>query len=190
MAQGTTTDTVYMYSCSNALAANCEVARVSAPHGSDDATWEPLLVNPANYQTWNGSTWVSDLTHAQPMTNLQASGAGWSVAWNPYVRNPATGAQGAYIGLYNQIVPYGSGSLESNNVMLVTAPDPWGPWSDPVLAFTTTPESGQFDYAAELHAELTSSDGTTIYATYAHPAPSKCTYCEDVKAVQLTLQNT
>lgn len=190
LAQGTVDDMVYLYTCTNALSNNCYVARVSAPHGSTDATWEPLLVNPANYQTWNGSTWVSDLSQAQPMTNLQASAVGWSVAWNPYVRNPETGGQGAYIGLYNQIVPYGSGALPTNNVMLVVAANPWGPWSDPIQAFTTTPESGQFDYAVQLHAELTSSDGTTIFATYAHPAPSKCAFCEDVKVVQMTLQNT
>ncbi|HLZ55711.1 MAG TPA: DUF4185 domain-containing protein [Ktedonosporobacter sp.] len=183
-------DTIYLYSCTNALADNCFIARVRAPHGSTDAVWQPLLLNPAAYQTWNGQRWVSDLSQARPATHLQASGVGWSMAWNPYVRNARTGRLGAFIGLYNQIVAFGNGALPTRNVMLVTAASPEGPWSDPIPAFTLIPEAGQFDYAVQLHPELTSSDGTILYATYAHPAPSKCPFCEEVKAVRIQIQQT
>jgi len=182
-----THDTAYLYSCTNDIADNCYVARVCAHHCSTNSTWKELLVDPANYQTWNGSTWVSDLSQAKPMAHLQASGVGWSVAWNPHLRNPDTGKHGTFIGLYNEIVAFGDGTLPTNKVMLVTAANPWGPWSDPVLAFTLTPEAKHFDYAVQLHPELTSDHGTTIYVTYAHPTGP---FRESVNGVQLKLKNT
>jgi hypothetical protein len=187
---GPLNDTVYLYSCTNALADNCYIARVQAPHGSNDGTWGPLLVASAHYQTWNGSTWTADLMQARPAQHLEASAMGWSMAYNPYVRNPVTGQPGAFLGLYNQITAFGKGVLPTNNVMLVTAASPEGPWSDPILAFPLTPETKQLDYGVQIHAELTSSDGRTLYVTYAHPAPSEGFLHEEVKLVQLTLQNT
>jgi hypothetical protein len=50
-----------------------------------------------------------------------------------------------------------------------TAPNPWGPWTDPKTMFTGDPTNTLWDYAMFAHPEYATNGGLTQYITYYNP---------------------
>jgi hypothetical protein len=50
-----------------------------------------------------------------------------------------------------------------------TAPNPWGPWTDPKTMFTGDPTNTLWDYAMFAHPEYATDGGLTQYITYYNP---------------------
>jgi hypothetical protein len=56
-----------------------------------------------------------------------------------------------------------------NDILLRTAPNPIGPWSDPLTLHHAMPPSSNWDYGAAVHGELARDGGRVEYATYFRP---------------------
>jgi hypothetical protein len=135
---------VFLYGCHriDRQAFGCDVARVPATDVRDRTA----------YEFWDGARWSPDVRRAA--VALEGPSGGPSVSWNPWL--------GSYLAVYSQ--PF------SNRVLMRTAPQPQGPWSAPVVAFTgVTPSSSNADYAAFEHPELATDGGRTVVVTYFHP---------------------
>lgn len=102
------------------------------------------------YSYWAGEgKWAGDPGKAAP---LPESGPEMSVRWNPYL--------GAFLMVY--IPPLG------REIKLRTAPEPWGPWSEPRSVAPCQPE-GDPDascYGAKQHVELDRAGGREVFLTY------------------------
>jgi hypothetical protein len=80
-----------------------------------------------------------------------------SVSWNPHLR--------AFLAVH---------SLDlTGRIVARTAPDPWGPWSDPVDLWQVQPPPLDYSipyspliYAAKEHPELAEDNGRILYITY------------------------
>ena len=77
-----------------------------------------------------------------------------NVSWNGYLQE--------YVAVYN--------SPLSENVMMRTAPNPEGPWSREVMAFTAlAPAPGQSPVDdAQAHPEYNLNGGQTMFVSYSH----------------------
>jgi hypothetical protein len=139
---------------------------------------ENAVTDLKQYQYWDGKSWVSNQANAAPIIgdSTRSTGLfGWAIdlANDPNVLGGSlagfTGAKtggnvsemsvqyNEYLGKY--VVLYGNGA---NNVILRTADDPAGPWSDPVTIATSLQYPGL--YAPMIHplsgtGQLTDSNG-------------------------------
>ncbi|MDB5096489.1 MAG: hypothetical protein JWM80_910 [Cyanobacteria bacterium RYN_339] len=80
---------------------------------------------------------------------LPASGPEASVRWNPYLK--------AFVMVY---VP-----MMGHEVVMRTAPDPWGPWSEPQKLLGCLPADANV-YGGKQHVELDQDRGRRIVITY------------------------
>jgi hypothetical protein len=122
------------------------------------------------YAYYDGAGWTNDPRAARPM---------WPVVSG--VVPPDNGVQvtydegiGAYLALYNRELAF---------VDVRTAPDPWGPWSEPVTWLDCRPLVGArypFCYSSEVHRHL-GDDADVRYITISSQEPY------DVMLVELRL---
>jgi hypothetical protein len=135
-------DHLYAYTCDagDSVAPGCSVGRVPLAAATDLSQW----------QTYNGSAWVSDFTQRQSL--FAGPPADLSVAWHSHL--------GRYVALYVEAF--------TGKVMLRSAPRPEGPFTEPVLAFHTM---GDMDYAAKEHPGLSGDCGRIMKVTYYHSDP-------------------
>jgi hypothetical protein len=153
--------TLYVYGCGHAsdgLNKGCQLARVDPATAQDRTTW--------TFFTGNGQ-WSSSVSNAVPVFNgLDIL----SVSWNNYLQQ--------YVAVYS--------ALFSNDVMMRTSPNPEGPWSDEIKAFTAlSPTQGNV-YDAHAHPEYDSNGGQTIYVTYSRSTPGP--FSSEVRLVAVQLQ--
>ena len=93
-----------------------------------------------------------------------------SVAWNNYLQ--------FYLAVY--------GAPLAQNVMMRTSPNPEGPWSDEIMAFTAMkPASGNV-HDAQAHPEYDVNGGQTIYVTYSRSTPAP--FSSEVRLASITLR--
>lgn len=125
----------------------CCLARVTAESICDYDAYE-YLCSPE-------PRWCSMPDEAQPiMTGMPNE---MSVSWNAHL--------GSYLAVH---------SLDlTGSIVARTAPQPWGPWSDPVELWKVTPPQIDYTipyppliYAGKEHPELAAHFGRTLYLTY------------------------
>ncbi len=100
-------------------------------------------------------SWSPDPEHA--ITIMSGMPNELSVSWNPHLR--------AFLAVH---------SLDlTGRIVARTAPDPWGPWSDPVDLWRVKPPTLDYSipyppliYAAKEHPELAEDNGRILYITY------------------------
>jgi len=132
---------VYVYACHQQdRMMPCRVARVAWDHVFEKDHWE----------TWTADgRWCRDLGQAQPLFNGNEI---LSVSYNPYLD--------CFVAVYSQPL--------STAVMLRTAPQPEGPWSEPVKAFNAQRPVNQVGwvYDALEHPEYRQDNDPVLYITY------------------------
>ncbi len=103
------------------------------------------------WRYWSGAGWSGDVSEALPLFD----GA-------PIMSVHRSDYLDAYMAVYS--VPL------SDDVVLRTAPELGGPWSEPLLLFRADHSAGDgFTYDAVAHAEFAEDDGRVIYVTYSRP---------------------
>ncbi len=120
------------------------------------------------YGYWDGAQWSPRPQDAQPMWPV-ARESGFPADNGVSVTFDERG--GRWLALYN-------GDLATIDAR--TAPDPWGPWSEPVTWLDCRPLSGDaypFCYSAEIHRELSQEDATA-YVTFSGQKPYDVTLVE------------
>jgi hypothetical protein len=139
-------DTLYAYGCVHGfLVVQCRVGRVPLADALMKSAWEFYL---------GGDTWSPDPDQAVPVFNGGAAGS--TVLYSPYL--------GSYLAIYSGIF--------NDKVMYRVGSNPWGPWSEEAVLFTTRPTpEGTVPYAAEAHYELAQDNGRIQYVTYYRPTP-------------------
>lgn len=153
---------LYIYGCgipTNSTDKGCRLGRVNPANVQDRSAW--------TFYTGNGN-WSSQLSDAVSAFNGNDI---LSVSWNSYLQR--------YVAIYN--------SGLSQNVMLRTASNPEGPWSDESLAFTALPPAQGFIYDAHSHPEYDGNGGQIIYVTYSRSTPAA--FSSEVRLVAVTLQS-
>jgi hypothetical protein len=113
------------------------------------------------YTYWDGATWTDEPARAAPMwpppESLFPADNGVQVTWEPRI--------GAWLALYND---------EMARIAVRTAPDPWGPWSEPVRWLDCQPLVGEeypYCYTGELHRHLSTESDDRVYMTFASQEP-------------------
>ena len=110
---------------------NMILARVALSEISDFSQW----------RFYTGSRWVSD--HSQAGLLCEDIANEYSVSYHPALQK--------YISVYSQ-------NSMSENIVARIAPDPDGPWSDPIILYQCPEEAWHdsiFCYAAKAHPEIT-----------------------------------
>ncbi len=128
----------YFYNCTMRTASmnsDCSVARTTT------------VLDRSQYTFWNGSAWTADITKA--VKTIPGSTSGFSVSYNPYLKSFVSATSTAF----------------SKHIILRTAPNPEGPWSESIVAFTA-PSS---IYNVYQHPELARNDGRDIVISYYRP---------------------
>lgn len=128
----------YFYNCTMrpaSMNSDCSVARTTS------------VLNRSQYTFWNGSTWTADMTKAAK--TIPGSTSGFSVSYNPYLKSFVSATSTAF----------------SKHIILRTAPNPEGPWSESIVAFSA-PSS---IYNVYQHPELARNDGRDIVISYYRP---------------------
>jgi hypothetical protein len=152
---------LYIYGCgndTNGLDKGCRLAKVNPATVQDRTTWTFYA---------GGGRWLSSVNDAVPVFDgLDIL----SVSWNNYLQR--------YVAVYS--------ALFSNDVMMRTSPNPEGPWSDGIVAFTAKPPASGNVYDAQAHPEYDANGGQTIYVTYSRSLPA--TFSSEVRLVSITLQ--
>lgn len=136
-------DTLYAYGCNTSnFAVACKLGRVALESVTQLSAW--------TFYAGNGK-WSSKLGDALPVFPGNPI---LNVSWNDYLQQ--------YVAVYN--------SPLSENVMMRTAPNPEGPWSREVMAFTALrPAPGQSPVDdAQAHPEYNVNGGQTMFVTYSH----------------------
>lgn len=136
-------DTLYAYGCSSSdFALPCKLGRVALENVDDRSAW--------TFYAGNG-TWSSQLGDA---VEVFTGNSIMNVSWNDYLQQ--------YVAVYN--------SPLSVNVKMRTAPDPEGPWSREVAAFTAlAPVNGGSPVSDALaHPEYNLNGGQTMFVSYSH----------------------
>jgi hypothetical protein len=130
---------VYVYGRLNAF--GYAVARVPLAHIRErDA-----------YRFWDGTDWVADVSESA-LVMRDIPGA-VSVSYNEYLQT--------YIAVHSAVL--------SNTVVMRTADQPQGPWSEPVELFTGLIPDDSINYAGREHPELAQDNGRQIVVSYYHP---------------------
>jgi uncharacterized protein DUF4185 len=151
---------LYVYGCQitdNGADEGCRLAKVTPAGAQDRSAW--LFY--AGSQNWSSD--VSDAVSVFTGSSIV------SVSWNTYLQR--------YLAVYSK--PF------SQDVMVRTAPNPEGPWSGELVAFTAMqPTSGNV-YDAHAHSEYDASGGQTIFVTYSRATGE---FSSEVRLVELQLQ--
>lgn len=107
------------------------------------------VTNRRAYTFWDGKTWSSDVSNAQPVfTGIPGA---VTISYNDYL--------GRFLVTYSQ--PF------STNILMCTGPEPVGSWSEPIVAFRgLSPFSNGYNYAGIEHPELARYEGRTVYVSY------------------------
>lgn len=133
--------TLYVYGCgvpTGGLDEGCRLAKVDPAQVQSLSAW--------TYFTASG-TWSPQIADA---ISVFSGDSILSVAWNSFLKR--------YVAVYS--APF------SQNVMIRTAPNPRGPWSDEILAFTAQqPASGNV-CDAHAHPEYDVNGGQTFFVSY------------------------
>jgi len=136
-------DTLYAYGCDTSdFSVACELGRVDLASVTDLSAW--------TYYAGDG-TWSANIGDAM-----------WVFTGNPILNVSWNGYLQQYVAVYN--------SPLSENVMMRTAPNPEGPWSREVMAFTAlAPAPGQSPADdAQAHPEYNLNGGQTMFVSYSH----------------------
>ncbi len=121
------------------------------------------------YKFWNGDDWVRDVKQsAGVLSNIPGD---VSVSYNIYLRR--------YLAVHSEAM--------SNRILMQTAEQPQGEWSDPVAAFSGRQPVDGIDYAGRQHPELASTDGRIVVISYYHPLGG---FRGELRLVEVTLDTT
>jgi hypothetical protein len=134
-------DTLYAYGCSTSdFAVACKLGRVDLGSVTDRSAW--------TFYAGNG-VWSSQIGDA---IGVFTGNSILNVSWNAYLQQ--------YVAVYN--------SPLAQNVTMRTAPNPEGPWSREVKAFTAlAPAAGGSPVSdAQAHPEYNVNGGQTMFVTY------------------------
>jgi len=152
---------LYVYGCgnpANGLDKSCWLGKVAPANILNRSAW--------SYYAGNG-TWTSQLSQAVPVF---VGDSILSVSWNSYLQQ--------YVAVYS--------ASFSQSVMIRTAPNPEGPWSLAIVAFTAMqPSGGGNVYDAHAHSEYDANGGQIIYVTYSRSTPAPFT--SEVRLVSIQL---
>jgi hypothetical protein len=136
---------LYLYGTVNRDRQLCYLARVR---------WEEIQhVDHYQYLSSHSPRWSRDIAEAIPIFDSMPSEA--SVSFNAYLN--------CYLAVH---------SLDlTGKIVGRTAPDPWGPWSEPTVLWTVEKKPHPWPYpvliyAGKEHPELAGENGRTIYLTY------------------------
>lgn len=134
--------TVYVYGNASSPALDVVLARVPLSQVEErDA-----------YQFWDSAEWVADVRAAKPV--MHGVPGGLSVSYNAFLQ--------AYLAVHSAVL--------SNKVVFQVAPNPEGPWSTPVEAFTGAAAAKDLvNYAGIEHPELSSNGGQRVIISYFNP---------------------
>ncbi|QNI30648.1 DUF4185 domain-containing protein [Alloacidobacterium dinghuense] len=152
--------TLYIYGCGIPTSGSdkgCRLGKVNPANVLDRSTW--------SYYAGNGH-WSSQAGHA---VSVFAGDNILSVAWNSYLQR--------YLAVYSAPL--------SQNVMMRTAPNPEGPWSDELIAFTAMQPAQGNVYDAHAHSEFDANGGQTIYVTYSLSTPAP--FSSEMRLVSIEL---
>ncbi len=125
----------------------CYLARVNEDNIEQRDKYEYLISDRAKW----GSDPHQAISMMQDMPNEM------SVSWNPYLKS--------YLAVH---------SLDlTGKIVGRTAPEPWGPWSEPSVLWTVVPPRLEYTipyehliYAGKEHPELSAENGRILYITY------------------------
>jgi hypothetical protein len=152
--------TLYIYGCQltdDGADEGCRLGKVAPANAPDRSAWTFYAAN---------GTWSSNVSDASPVFTGSSIA---SVSWNGFL--------GLYVAVYSK--PF------SNDVMLRTAPQPQGPWSQEITAFTAmAPASGNI-YDAHAHSEYDANGGETIYVSYSR---STGLFSSEIRLVSVQFQ--
>jgi Domain of unknown function (DUF4185) len=140
---------VYLYECSiiGYLNMGCRLARAERAQADQRAA----------YRYYDGTGWSTDITQAKVVIEHAASGI--TVHWNAWI--------GQYVAVHSELL--------GNRIQLRSAPHPEGPWSGAVTIETSAggilpaAPASSFNYLAQEHQALSSTDGRTIVVGYSRP---------------------
>ncbi len=152
---------LYAYGCGVPTSSNdksCRLGKVNPAHVQDRSAW--------TFYAGNGN-WSSNLSNAVSVFDGNDI---LSVSWNGYLQQ--------YVAVYSVTL--------TQNVVLRTAPNPEGPWSDEIPAFTALAPASGWIYDAHSHAEYDVNGGQTIYVSYSRSTPAP--FSSEVRLVAVTLQ--
>ena len=153
--------TLYVYGCgtpTNGSDKGCRLGKVDPASVLDRSAWTLYGDN------GNWSSQIGDATSVFTGDNIL------SVAWNNYLQR--------YVAVYSAPL--------SQNVMMRTSPNPEGPWSDEITAFTAMQPASGSVHDAHAHPEYDVNGGQTIYVTYSRSTPVP--FSSEVRLVSITLQ--
>jgi hypothetical protein len=135
------------------------VGRVDPAQAQNLSAW--------TFYTANG-TWSSQVSDA---VSVFGGSSILSVSYNSYLQ--------LYVAVYSAQL--------SQRVIMRTAPNPQGPWSDEILAFFAMQPAGGGDvYDAQAHAEYDANGGQIIYVAYSRGTPAAFT--SEMRLVQIELK--
>ncbi|MFO0612957.1 MAG: DUF4185 domain-containing protein [Polyangiaceae bacterium] len=129
-------DDVYAFECGARGGSACSLAKVPADSVLDRAAW----------RYFDGDAWISDMDERATLFDGAPS---MGVAFNKHL--------GAWTVIYAEPL--------SNDVVLRTAPELSGPWSDAALLFVANKPDGSA-YDANVHRELEEDGGRVMYVTF------------------------
>lgn len=153
-------DTLYSYGCNGSiLGSPCVVGRVALESVLDIGSWSFY----AGSGHWSGNLGDAvTVMNAAPIMN---------VSWNDYLQS--------YVAVY--AAPF------STEVMMRTAAQPEGPWSQEVTVFDALPpeNGGSSVHDAQAHPEFNGNDGQIMYVTYSH---STGAFTSELRLVSVELE--
>jgi len=152
--------TLFVYGCGtpiNGADKGCRLAKVAPASAQDRSAWM--------YYAGSGK-WSSSIADAVSVFN---GGSISSVSWNDYLQG--------YVAVYSP--PF------SQNVKMRTSPNPEGPWSNEITAFTAMqPVGGGNVYDAIAHSEYNVGGGQTMFISYSR---STGAFTSEVRLVSVGL---
>jgi hypothetical protein len=135
-------DRLYSFACEGeGFVKPCTLGRVLLDALLDHSAWE----------YWNGDAWSSKASEAEALFD----GANiMGVDWNTHL--------GRFTAIYS--------SPGANDVVVRTAPELWGPWSEPATLFTADRKTTEgWVYDAMPHPEFSEADGAGLYLSFSRP---------------------
>lgn len=153
--------TLYAYGCglpTNGADKGCRLGKVDPANVETRSAWTFYAGN----ETWS--------VQSSDAVSVFVGGSIASVAWNNFLQR--------YVVIYSP--PF------SQNVMMRTAPNPEGPWSNEVTAFVAMqPVSGSV-YDAHQHPDYDVNGGQTVYVTYSRATGA---FTSEVRLVAVQFAN-
>lgn len=145
------------------LLGNDVIAYLRTDDGKNFVVRAPLdrIDDAPSYTYWTGSTWSASPAAARPLWEDEPS----TLPADNGVQVTFDERSGRWLAIYN-------GHLSS--IKARTAPEPWGPWSEPVTwvdCRTFVEDVYPYCYSAELHRQLSRDDGNVLYVTVSSQRP-------------------